>query len=81
MGAGELLGTARPPPNIHAYLKELRSIRSLLSIDFQCFSKVITEDWRQVLRVRNSGCAIRRDQIQCLERVLVQVGWLSLNHF
>ena len=62
-------------------LQQFRRSRSLLRVYLECLGKVIREDSRQILGICDLRRPIRRNKVERLERVLIQVGRLSFNHF
>jgi hypothetical protein len=62
-------------------LEKFSSIWPLFGIHFQSFGQVVTEHGRQVLRIGDGRRAIRSNEIQGFERILIKVWWLSFDHF
>ena len=62
------------------YLQRLRRIRPLLRVHLKRLLQIVREHRREVFRVRNLRRAICGDEVERLQRVLVQVRRLALNH-
>lgn len=63
-----------------AYLQQLRRRGPLLGIDLERFREVVAENRGERLGVRDLRRPVRRDEVQRLERVLVQIWGLALDH-
>ena len=63
-----------------AYLQQGIGIWPLLRIDLERLGEVVLEDIREGIGVVNSRRAICGDEIECLERVLVEIWWFTLDH-
>ena len=61
-------------------LQKLCRVGSFLSIDFKRLGKVVAEHRRQVLWIGNRRCAVRGDQVQSLEGILIEIRGFTLNH-
>ena len=62
-------------------LQQLNRIRSLLGVDLQSPSEVVPELPREVLGLVDLGCSGGSDEVESSERVLVEVGRFSFDHF
>lgn len=63
-----------------AYLQQGIRIWPLLRVDLKCLGEVVFEEIRERLRVVDARCAIRGDEVECLERVLVEIWWFTFDH-
>lgn len=66
----------RAPP----HLQQLSRTRPLIRIHLQTLGQIIRKHIGQILGVGNLGSAIGRNQIQRLERILVQIRRFTFNH-
>ena len=63
-----------------AYLQQGIGIWPLLRVDLKRLGEVVFEDIRERLRVIDGRCAICGDEVECLERVLVEIWWFAFDH-
>jgi len=64
-----------------ANLQKFSGIWPLFGIYFQRFCQVSTKDGRKVLRISDGRRAIRSDEIQGFEGILIEVWRFSFDHF
>ena len=62
-------------------LEQFRRRRSLLCVNLERLGEVVCKHLREILRVGDLWRAVGGDEVECLERVLVQVRRLALDHF
>ena len=61
-------------------LEQFRRRRSLLCVNLERLGEVVCKHLREILRVGDLWRAVGGDEVECLERVLVQVRRLALDH-
>jgi hypothetical protein len=60
---------------------ELGCAGSRLDVDAQADGQEGLELFGELVGLLEAGCAVGRDEVQCLQRLLVQVRWLGFDHF
>jgi hypothetical protein len=61
-------------------LEQFRRCRSFLCVNLERLGEVVCKHLREILRVGDLWRAVGGDEVECLERVLVQVGRLAFDH-
>lgn len=67
--------------NNKSHLQNLGRIWPLLRIDLQGLRQIVPEDGREHFWVGNRRRTVGRNEVQCLQRILIEVWRFALDHF
>src|ERR1700761_5651717 len=62
-------------------LQQLRRTWPFICVHLERLREVVAENRRKTFGVCNGRRTVRCNQVQRLERVLVEIGWFPLDHF